>query len=72
MVFDFVWEWTRGQVNEQVGGEEKEQGVGCGVSPIFGMQSLKKRQDPLPGTPHPPPKKTQKRTENKQGLKTNR
>lgn len=36
------WEWMRGQVDEQVGGEEKEQGVGCGVSLIFGMQSLKK------------------------------
>lgn len=35
-------EWMRGQVDEQVGGEEKEQGVGCGVSLIFGMQSLKK------------------------------
>lgn len=37
-----IWEWTSGQVDEQVGGEEKEQGVGYEVSLIFGMQWLKK------------------------------
>lgn len=59
-VFDLIWEWIRGQVDEQVGGEEKEQGVGCGVSLIFGMQCKK--------TPTPPPKKKQttKKTQTKQ------
>lgn len=52
------WEWTSGQVDEQVGGEEKEQGVGYEVSLIFGMQWLKKW--------------TQKKKPNKWGLNTNR